>query len=215
MANVLSAQKRQQVIALGRLGWSLRRIEEATGVRRETASAYLQTAGVPVRPPRHRGQPPKPASPAGVSTDSVTAATTKPTIGEEVSTDSAPPPRRSARPTRTARAPRLRAAITAGRTGHPLALVASPARALAVVPALPGERRGRAMREVRRRPDDDSTSIAPRNMPTRARNRLPTWSQEDYGPSGKGLPPIWIKSNNTIYSGQRPVHAEATCLDSQ
>jgi hypothetical protein len=39
MANVLSVEKREEVIALGRLGWSLRRIEEATGVRRETASA--------------------------------------------------------------------------------------------------------------------------------------------------------------------------------
>ena len=29
--------KQEQVIALGRLGWSLRRIEQATGVRRETA----------------------------------------------------------------------------------------------------------------------------------------------------------------------------------
>src|SRR5262245_55735215 len=91
MANVLSAEKRQQVIALGRLGWSLRRIEEATGVRRETARTYLQAAGVPVRPPRHRGQPPKPASPAGVSTDSATAATAKPANADEVSTDSEPP----------------------------------------------------------------------------------------------------------------------------
>src|SRR5262245_42990260 len=41
MANVLSPEKRQ-VIALGRLGWSLRRIEEGTGVRRETARTYLQ-----------------------------------------------------------------------------------------------------------------------------------------------------------------------------
>ncbi len=39
MANVLSVEKREQVIALGRLGWSLRRIEQATGVRRETAGA--------------------------------------------------------------------------------------------------------------------------------------------------------------------------------
>ena len=56
MANVLSAEKRQQVIALGRLGWSLRRIEEATGVRRETASAYLRVAGVVVRPPGDGGR---------------------------------------------------------------------------------------------------------------------------------------------------------------
>ena len=37
------------MVALGRLGWPLRRIEDATGVRRETASAYLKAAGLPVR----------------------------------------------------------------------------------------------------------------------------------------------------------------------
>ena len=36
MGNVLIDDKKQRVIALGRLGWSLRRIEEATAVRRET-----------------------------------------------------------------------------------------------------------------------------------------------------------------------------------
>src|SRR5689334_22057241 len=51
MSNVLSDDKRQQIIALGQLGWSLRRIEQATGVRRETASTYLKTAGLQVRPP--------------------------------------------------------------------------------------------------------------------------------------------------------------------
>ena len=45
MSNVLAEDKRQQVLALGRLGWSLRRIERATGVRRETASGYLKAAG--------------------------------------------------------------------------------------------------------------------------------------------------------------------------
>jgi transposase len=70
MANVLNEQKRQQVIALGRLGWPLRRIEEATGVRRETASAYLRAAGIAIRPPRHWGRRPPPAKPANeVSTD--------------------------------------------------------------------------------------------------------------------------------------------------
>ena len=49
MSNVLSKEKRQQILALGRLGWSLRRIEEATGVRRETASGYLKVAGLTVR----------------------------------------------------------------------------------------------------------------------------------------------------------------------
>lgn len=57
MANVLSEDKKQQVIALGRLGWSLRRIEDATGVRRETASSYLKAAGVAVRPPGRWGRP--------------------------------------------------------------------------------------------------------------------------------------------------------------
>ena len=41
--NVLSEETKQQVIALGRLGWSLRRIEREVGVRRETISAYLNT----------------------------------------------------------------------------------------------------------------------------------------------------------------------------
>ncbi len=45
MANVLDIDKQQQIQALGRLGWPLRRIEEATGVRRETASRYLKRAG--------------------------------------------------------------------------------------------------------------------------------------------------------------------------
>src|SRR5437870_4757529 len=39
MANVLKEEKKQQVLALGRLGCSLRRIQQATHVRRETASA--------------------------------------------------------------------------------------------------------------------------------------------------------------------------------
>jgi transposase len=63
MANVLNDHKRQQVLALGRLGWPLRRIEEATGVRRETASAYLKAAGIGVRPPRGWGRQP-PSNPA-------------------------------------------------------------------------------------------------------------------------------------------------------
>jgi transposase len=87
MANVLSEDKKQQVVALGRLGWSLRRIEAETGVRRETASAYLRAAGVSVR--RRGGRPavwppPKPATTEGVSTDSVGP---KPATTPAVSTD--------------------------------------------------------------------------------------------------------------------------------
>ena len=72
MSNVLSTPKQEQVLALGRLGWSLRRIEEATGVRRETASAYLKAAGIPVRRTGGRPKvwpPPNPATTAEVSTD--------------------------------------------------------------------------------------------------------------------------------------------------
>src|SRR5271154_156851 len=63
MSNVLSEAKKQQVIALGRLGWPLRRIEQETGVRRETAGAYLKAAGIAVRPPGAWGRRP-PAKPA-------------------------------------------------------------------------------------------------------------------------------------------------------
>ena len=54
MTNILDDDKRRDVLALGRVGWTLRHIEQATGVRRETASAYLKAAGIPVRDPRHR-----------------------------------------------------------------------------------------------------------------------------------------------------------------
>jgi hypothetical protein len=84
MANVLSNDKQQQILALGRLGWSLRRIEGATGVRRETASAYLKAAGIQVRPAPQARAAAKPANEQEVSTDSATA---KPASGEGVSTD--------------------------------------------------------------------------------------------------------------------------------
>jgi hypothetical protein len=51
VSNVLSDDKKQQVIALGRLGWSLRRIEAAVHIRRETVAGYLRAVGIPVRPP--------------------------------------------------------------------------------------------------------------------------------------------------------------------
>ena len=85
--NVLNEEKQQQVIALGRLGWSLRRIEKETKVRRETAAAYLKAAGITVRLPGAWGRRP-PAKPANeVSPDSGPAGS-KP--ANEVSPDSAP-----------------------------------------------------------------------------------------------------------------------------
>ncbi len=56
MANVLNEETKQQVLALGRLGWSLRRIQQATGIRRETAGAYLKAAGIAVRLPSGWGR---------------------------------------------------------------------------------------------------------------------------------------------------------------
>jgi hypothetical protein len=70
-AYFLSEAKRQQVIALGRPGWPLRRIEQETGVRRETASVYLKAAGVGVRPPGAWGRraPAKPANEVTTGSD--------------------------------------------------------------------------------------------------------------------------------------------------
>ena len=88
MSNVLEHAKQQQILALGRLGWTLSRIQETTGVRRETISGYLKAAGVAVR---RRGRPseskPKPAISEGqVSTD---PGPSNPAISKPVSTDSA------------------------------------------------------------------------------------------------------------------------------
>ena len=74
MSNVLDDEKQQQIRALGRLGWTLSRIQHATGIRRETVSAYLKAADIPVR---GRGRP--------------SEATSKPAISGEVSTDSGGP----------------------------------------------------------------------------------------------------------------------------
>lgn len=87
MSNVLSEEKKQQVIALGRLGWPLRRIEQATGVRRETAGTYLKAAGIAVRPPGGwgRGAPAKPAN-------EVTTGSGEEKSANEVTTDCGGPP---------------------------------------------------------------------------------------------------------------------------
>jgi hypothetical protein len=47
MANGLNEEKKQQVLARGRLGWSLRHIQQATRIRRQTASAYLLVRAAP------------------------------------------------------------------------------------------------------------------------------------------------------------------------
>ena len=116
MSNVLSHEKRQQVLALGRLGWTLRRIEQATGVRRETAGAYLKAAGLAVR---GRGRPTtraaKPAISGEVSTDPVPP---KPATTPQVSTDPGAPGRPGRAPSASACEPyreRIEAALALGR----------------------------------------------------------------------------------------------------
>ena len=80
MSNVLDHQTQDQILALGRLGWTLRRIEAATQVRRETVSGYLKAAGIPVRGRGGRPAvwpppgPPNPATTGLVSTDPAPAA---------------------------------------------------------------------------------------------------------------------------------------------
>ena len=73
MSNVLSREKREQVIALGRLGWSLRRIEQATGVRRETAGEYLRGAGIALRRPGGWGR----HNPSKTAIDPITDSTSE------------------------------------------------------------------------------------------------------------------------------------------
>ena len=86
MSNVLEPHKQQQILALGRLGWTQQRIGRATGVHRVTVGEYLRAAGIPVRGRGRPGEgPPKPTISGEVSTDSGA----KPTFTTtEVSTDS-------------------------------------------------------------------------------------------------------------------------------
>src|SRR6185436_167034 len=87
MSNVLEPHKQQEILALGRLGWTLTRIGRATGVHRVTVGEYLRAAGLPIR---GRGRPgeglPKPTISGAVSTDSVA----NPATTSAVSTDSPP-----------------------------------------------------------------------------------------------------------------------------
>jgi hypothetical protein len=90
MSNVLDDTTQQQILALGRLGWSLRRIEHALAVRRETISGYLKAAGIAVHGRGRRSE--SKAKPA-ISEEVATDLEAKPAItGQGVSTDSVRPP---------------------------------------------------------------------------------------------------------------------------
>src|SRR4051795_7544401 len=98
VSNVLSEEKRQQVIALGRLGWPLRRIQQETGIRRETAGAYLKAAGVAIRAPGGWGRraPAKPANEVSPDPSTVSpggSSQNRPTVSPD--SVPAPPPGRS------------------------------------------------------------------------------------------------------------------------
>ena len=85
VSNVLNEEKKQQVIALGRLGWSLRKIQKTTGVHRETAADYLRAAGIDLRPPGGWGRS-APAKPANEVTPDLQPS--KPANRAEVTPDS-------------------------------------------------------------------------------------------------------------------------------
>ena len=65
----MSEEKKQQIVGLGRVGWSLRRIERETGIHRDTAARYLREAGVAVKKP---GRPSKETAKPAISTAEVT-----------------------------------------------------------------------------------------------------------------------------------------------
>ncbi len=131
MSNVLADDKHHQIVALGRLGWSLRRIERTTGVRRETISGYLKAVGIVVPGRGRRASRAKPAiSTAAVSTDSgganpaiseavsLDAREAKAATRAEASTDSTPVPRPGRAPRASACAPYRELIIDALRRGR-------------------------------------------------------------------------------------------------
>ena len=89
MSNVLNEEKKQQVIALGRLGWSLRRIEQddrgASGDGRRLSESGRDRRA----PPGAWGRraPAKPANEVTTGADQPTPLTAKP-ASDEVITDS-------------------------------------------------------------------------------------------------------------------------------
>ncbi len=85
MGNVLNKQQQERIKALGGLGWSLRRIQEATGVGRETIGRYLRADGISVRKARHRRLPPDPNAASVVTgeTDPDSKAASEVTTGLE------------------------------------------------------------------------------------------------------------------------------------
>jgi hypothetical protein len=86
----LDDHTQQQIPSLGRLGWTLSRIQETTGIRRETVSGYLKAAGIAVR---SRGRPSESKAKPAISEEVSTDLLAKPAItSDRVSTDLVRPP---------------------------------------------------------------------------------------------------------------------------
>ena len=83
------------MIALGRLGWSLRKIEAATGVRRETAGGYLRSAEIAIRTPGGWGRKAPAETVPSVSTGSVSSKS----ANEVITGFSSPRPAEDSKPT--------------------------------------------------------------------------------------------------------------------
>ena len=92
MSNVLSEEHKQQVLALGRMGWSLRRIERDTRINRDTATRYLREAGIAVKQP---GRPSKQTAKPAISAAEVPPDFTAP---DSKSANMAPPDPSPAKP---------------------------------------------------------------------------------------------------------------------
>jgi hypothetical protein len=92
VSNVLSDDKKQQVIALGRLGWSLRRIEAAVHIRRETVGGYLRAAGIAIRPPGGWGR----LTPAKAANEVITDVDVELAVIKAPESKPSPPPTASA-----------------------------------------------------------------------------------------------------------------------
>ena len=88
MSNVLNDDKRNQVVVLGQMGWSLRQIQKATGVRRETAAGYLKVAGIAVFGPGRRGNKSPPDSKAAIQVTTDSKAESDPAIEPTDSSES-------------------------------------------------------------------------------------------------------------------------------
>lgn len=93
MSNVLSDEKKQQIIGLARIGWSLRRIERETGIRRETVARYLKDAGLPERKP---GRPGKQTAKPAITTTGVTPDASPPQSKPAISVTPDPGPAKRA-----------------------------------------------------------------------------------------------------------------------